>query len=250
MNGIVGTDAESEAKDTAQRKRDAKVDAPEDDQKDEEDAGEEDDEVYEIESIVHHKKNMFGKSTGFMVKWKGYPASENSWVSEEDCNAPDLIREYFDEKAKQKAKRVTPEKTRGKRPKEDDTDMDVDDQRETKRPKKKSTSKAQEKGQKSNGRTSLRAVDKGADESEGSVPPSEDAQSGYGTMDAYAHKEDWTDIIEQILTVDYAQDDSRSVVYFLQLKNGHKAATTGDWMARKAARLTIKFFEENLNFKE
>ena len=128
-------------------------------------------------------------------------------------NAPDLIRDYFEGKEK-KTKKAGSEKPRQRRTKSEDTEMD--DQIEGKRSKKKSTGQTLTKGQRSNGRTSLRAVDKGAD-TDAEMAPSEDAQSGYGTMDAYAHKDDWTDIIDEILTVDYTNDASHSVIYFLRL---------------------------------
>lgn len=102
--------------------------------------------------------------------------------------------------------------------------MDVDDKRETKKAKKNPKTKAQEKGHKSNGRTSLRAVDKAGDTTDGtdgeggSAPPSDDnTQSAYGTMDAYANEEDWTPLIAKILTVDHAEDVAGSVIYFLKL---------------------------------
>lgn len=56
-----------------------------------------DDEVYEVEDIVDHKIND-NNTYSFMVKWKNYESSENSWVNEDDFNHKDLIKKYFSNK--------------------------------------------------------------------------------------------------------------------------------------------------------
>lgn len=42
---------------------------------------------------VHFKKS--GKRE-FLVSWKGYPASENSWEPEENMDCKDLIEKFMD----------------------------------------------------------------------------------------------------------------------------------------------------------
>jgi hypothetical protein len=49
-------------------------------------------EEYEVEEIINHCK--YRRKKQFLVKWKGYPSSENSWVDEQDLNAPELLEEY------------------------------------------------------------------------------------------------------------------------------------------------------------
>lgn len=49
-------------------------------------------EEYEVEEIITDRKKRRKKQ--FLVKWKGYPSSENSWVNEQDLNAPELLEEY------------------------------------------------------------------------------------------------------------------------------------------------------------
>jgi hypothetical protein len=31
----------------------------------------------------------------FLVKWKGYPASDNSWEKADDVHAPELVKEFY-----------------------------------------------------------------------------------------------------------------------------------------------------------
>jgi len=42
-------------------------------------------------------------------------------------------------------------------------------------------------------------------------------QTEFASMEPYFHKETWEDIIDRILTVDYSQDMSNTVIYFFQL---------------------------------
>ena len=53
-------------------------------------------EEYEVELIIddHYIRQGWKRKRQFLVKWKGYPRSENSWVSEEDMHAPGLLANY------------------------------------------------------------------------------------------------------------------------------------------------------------
>ena len=54
-------------------------------------------EEYEVEAIIHHRhRRGRGRKKQFLIKWVGYPASENSWVNEEDLHAPELLANYLD----------------------------------------------------------------------------------------------------------------------------------------------------------
>jgi hypothetical protein len=48
---------------------------------------------YEIENILVHKLN--DNDNIFLVKWKDYDESQNSWVNEKDFNEKDLIKKYL-----------------------------------------------------------------------------------------------------------------------------------------------------------
>lgn len=60
------------------------------------------DEEFEVERIVevHHKRDG---NREFLVSWKGYPPSQNSWVLEADMTCSDLIAKFMTkvEQAKQ-----------------------------------------------------------------------------------------------------------------------------------------------------
>lgn len=48
---------------------------------------------YEVERILG--QTVIDNEVSFFVKWKGYPNSSNTWVSESNLNCPELIRNYF-----------------------------------------------------------------------------------------------------------------------------------------------------------
>jgi len=55
---------------------------------------------YIVERVVGVKVSKGGK-VKYLVKWKGWDDKDNSWVAQNDLNAPELIEEYM---KKQKAK--------------------------------------------------------------------------------------------------------------------------------------------------
>jgi hypothetical protein len=52
------------------------------------------DEHYEVERILGHKGPAPSRS--YLVKWKGYADSDNSWVHASDFDAPQLIQAYWE----------------------------------------------------------------------------------------------------------------------------------------------------------
>jgi hypothetical protein len=51
-------------------------------------------EEYEIESIRDTRLKGRGRRRQYLVHWKGYPNSDDSWVDREDIHAPDLLTEF------------------------------------------------------------------------------------------------------------------------------------------------------------
>ena len=54
-------------------------------------------EEYEVEMIIDdcYLRQERKRKRQFLVKWKGYPQSENSWVSEENMHALGLLTDYL-----------------------------------------------------------------------------------------------------------------------------------------------------------
>lgn len=64
----------------------------------------EEEEIYEVEVILEHKKIKKGKYK-YYLKWKGYPDSENTWEIEENLACPDLLEKYWEGIRKKKEQR-------------------------------------------------------------------------------------------------------------------------------------------------
>ncbi|KAJ7065949.1 hypothetical protein B0H15DRAFT_958445 [Mycena belliarum] len=60
------------------------------------DRDDEEGDEYEIEAILDARKDTATNRLGYLVKWKNYSDTHNSWVDEEDAvNAPDLIKAFW-----------------------------------------------------------------------------------------------------------------------------------------------------------
>ena len=60
-----------------------------------------------MEKIIDSKHKGRGRKLHYLIKWKGYPTSDNSWEPAKNLNAEELIREY--------EKRKRPNKTKAKK---------------------------------------------------------------------------------------------------------------------------------------
>jgi Chromo (CHRromatin Organisation MOdifier) domain len=49
---------------------------------------------YEVEAIRSHCYFGKNKRLQYLLKWKGYPEVDNTWESEDQLNAPDLLKQY------------------------------------------------------------------------------------------------------------------------------------------------------------
>jgi Chromo (CHRromatin Organisation MOdifier) domain len=54
-------------------------------------------EEYEVEEIINDC--TYRRKRQYLIEWKGYPASENSWVNEKDLHFPELLEDYRRSKA-------------------------------------------------------------------------------------------------------------------------------------------------------
>jgi hypothetical protein len=57
-------------------------------------------EEYKVEKILDMKQKGRGRKMHYLIKWKGYPTSDNSWEPAENVQAKDLIKEYKEEQRK------------------------------------------------------------------------------------------------------------------------------------------------------
>src|SRR6201996_6875418 len=51
-------------------------------------------EEYEIEKVLGERHHGRKKKRQYLVKWKGYPDSDNEWVNADDMNADEAVKEY------------------------------------------------------------------------------------------------------------------------------------------------------------
>ena len=51
-------------------------------------------EEYEVEKILDSRKFGRGCKLQYLVKWKGYPDSENQWVDKNDVFADEAVRKF------------------------------------------------------------------------------------------------------------------------------------------------------------
>jgi RNase H-like domain found in reverse transcriptase/Reverse transcriptase (RNA-dependent DNA polymerase)/Integrase zinc binding domain/Chromo (CHRromatin Organisation MOdifier) domain len=49
---------------------------------------------YEVEAIKSHRYFGKNKRLQYLLKWKGYPEADNTWESEDQLNAPELLKQY------------------------------------------------------------------------------------------------------------------------------------------------------------
>ena len=53
-----------------------------------------DEDEYHVEKILNHIKR--GKTTQYLIKWKDYPDSDNTWEKESNLNCQEKLDEYLD----------------------------------------------------------------------------------------------------------------------------------------------------------
>ena len=56
-------------------------------------------EEYEVEEIINSRRIGHNKKLQYLVRWKGYPSSDNSWVDKKDMHTPELIQDYLSAQA-------------------------------------------------------------------------------------------------------------------------------------------------------
>ncbi len=64
-------------------------------------------EEFEVERIVAHRVFGQSKCLQYLIKWKGYPESDNSWEPADQVHAPDLVKTYQSAAKEQSAIKTT-----------------------------------------------------------------------------------------------------------------------------------------------
>ncbi|KAJ7777227.1 hypothetical protein B0H16DRAFT_1879339 [Mycena metata] len=227
----------------------------------EEGGGDDDEEgEYEIEAILDAKKGYFPKNkTGYLVKWKGYDESHNSWVAEDDAGGAGELIDEFEAKLKKKkqqqsAKKASvPQSPAAKRSRKSMADAESEDG-------EASASVAKKRGRKS---VSEKPADKD-DDDERPVKKARKSTSGknapvvptaeplpdddkIGNMQQHMQAPTWDQLIKHIDTVERV--DKTLYVYFT-LNDGERIREDSKICADKFPKMLIEFYESNLRWKE
>ena len=51
-------------------------------------------EEYEVKAVLDMRHYGRKRKRQYLIKWEGYPDSNNEWVDHADMNAPEAIQEY------------------------------------------------------------------------------------------------------------------------------------------------------------
>lgn len=76
---------------------------------------EEEEEEYVVEKVVN-KRTKHGK-TEYLLKWRNYDDSENTWEPEENLDCEDLIKEFEEKRKRDEDKRKQKTKSKAEEPK-------------------------------------------------------------------------------------------------------------------------------------
>jgi len=52
-------------------------------------------EEYKVKAILDARRKGRGHQLQYLVHWKGYPHSDDSWIASKDLHAPELLAEFM-----------------------------------------------------------------------------------------------------------------------------------------------------------
>ncbi|KAF6753088.1 hypothetical protein DFP72DRAFT_1171248 [Ephemerocybe angulata] len=237
----------SENSDDVAPTKEKTVDEGEDEVESDEEGGEE----YEIEAILDAKRGVFEEgSVGYLVKWKGYPSGENSWVKDTDIGgAGDLVDAFWKQHPRKSNMLSSASKKKGrqstagasasaaetgkKRGRKSTTKMDTEDEDEA-----PSTSRAAKK-----------LKNNGASASTGIRTQSPEIGAHHGNMDQYRHLKSWEDLVKTVDTVERSEEDQELYVYFTLYDGGVQVKELSNECRTRFPQKLLEFYESNLRWK-
>jgi hypothetical protein len=242
---VASHNGKAKTKKSPSRSKDAEVvDSDEDDESEKED--------YEIEAILAAKKGQFKKNPqklGYYVKWKGYDETHNSWVMEDDANAPELIKAFRAECDKKKSPRKAagePASKRGARMSLAAYDLDAEASPSASAAKKRGRKAAdKEEGPDERPTKKPRENNTLGSASTTANEPTENIE--IGDMSQHMHTPTWEHLIKIIDTVD--QVDKHLVIHFT-LHTGEYMKADSEVCHEKFPKKLLQFYEGNLRWKE
>ncbi|KAF8074716.1 hypothetical protein FPV67DRAFT_1574815 [Lyophyllum atratum] len=215
------------------------------------DEGSDDEPEYEIEAILDAKRGSFPEGRiGYLVKWKGYGESENSWVDEQDAgNATVLIDEYW--KTHTKKPRKSTDTKSPKRPRKSIASEEAPDTSTKKRGRKSLPAAASVTDDEDvkEVRTTKKVKKNGAmkPESEERSHPMDEEAVVLTDMAQYMNLPTWEHIVKTIDTIEKEADDSLSI--YFRLNSGERIKESSKLCAERFPQKLIKFYESNLRWR-
>ncbi|KAF7289102.1 Chromo domain-containing protein [Mycena chlorophos] len=192
-----------------------------------------------------HKKGMVNRGKmAFYVKWKGYDEDENSWINEEDANAPELIEEYWEKQKKPKPSPTKRSARKSSAASDDDSEVVESVSAPKKRGRKSNAAKEAEAEEEDEDRPTKKARRNTKKNDEPEQLPTEEE---LGNMDQYRDAPSWDHLVKHVDTVERSEKNDR--VYFT-LHSGERIREDSAICADKFPKLLIKFYETNLRWRE
>ncbi|KAJ7574380.1 hypothetical protein C8J56DRAFT_872338 [Mycena floridula] len=205
---------------------------------------EDEEEDYEIEAILEAKKGQFPRGrTGFLVKWKGYDSSHNSWVDEKDANAPELIEAFWATQKTSKGRKSTDKKTLSK-------GLNNEEESASSAPKKRgrksTTNDEDESAVDRKTKAQKRRKSQSATDHEEILTVEDDGQPVID-MREYMNQKTWENLVD---TVDTVEQDGKKLSVYFKLKSGERVKESSELCNTRFPQKMLKFYEGNLRWRE
>jgi len=224
-----------------------------------EDDQEGEEQEYEIEAILESRKDAFGDGTmGYLVKWKGFPKEDNSWVDEKDAgNATDLIQAFWEKDKNARRKSIAKPKAAGRK---STAEAEPAKKKRVRISKGRDTSEEVKSEEESDGENSKSKIEKRPkkplknslakkkrDRSEDAEDVNEVSLDDMTSMDKWMNMKNWEGLVENIDALE-RDGDGKLIVYF-SLTTGQHSKMPIELCEDKFPKKLISFFVSHLRWK-